>query len=76
MDYWSEPSPYFNMTAEPGVYGNKTDNNHRFNHDEHINAFNAIYSLLDKNVTNQFMIDLTSISGISENFYDHIHPIK
>lgn len=47
---------------------------HGFDHDEHINAFTDIYSLIDKNIADQYIIDLTSISGISENFYDHIHP--
>lgn len=47
---------------------------HGFNHEEHVKAFNAIYSLIDEKMENKNIIDLTSLSGISENFYDHIHP--
>ena len=49
---------------------------HGFNHDEHIKAFNAIYSLLDNNVAQKYIIDLTSLSGVTENFFDSVHPTK
>ena len=30
MDYWSKASPYSAFTAKPGVYGNKSVNQHGF----------------------------------------------
>jgi hypothetical protein len=49
---------------------------HGFNHEEHVKAFDLIYRLIDKKIDQKYIIDLSSISGITENFYDHIHPTK
>lgn len=49
---------------------------HGFDHEEHVKAFDEIYSLLNKSVDKKHIIDLTSLSGITENFYDSIHPTK
>jgi lysophospholipase L1-like esterase len=49
---------------------------HGFNHNEHVKAFDSIYELIDKNIKKNYIIDLTSLSAITENFYDHIHPTR
>lgn len=46
---------------------------HGFDHDAHVNAFDEIYKIVEKEVSNNKVIDLTSLSGVSENFKDHIH---
>ena len=30
----------------------------------------------EEEIDEEYIVDLTSLSGISENFYDHIHPTK
>jgi len=47
---------------------------HGFDHHAHIQAFGSLYQVLEAENLNQ--IDLTSLSGKSENFYDHIHPTE
>ena len=47
---------------------------HGFNHEAHIKAFKAMYSVVDSLFPENNIIDLTSFSGKSELFYDHIHP--
>jgi hypothetical protein len=49
---------------------------HGFNHEAHIDAFNEIYRIIEKEIDNSHVIDLTSLSGISENFHDHGHPTE
>lgn len=49
---------------------------HGFGHDEHILAFNKIYDMIDSEYEANSVIDVTSLSGQSEYFYDHIHPTE
>lgn len=49
---------------------------HGFNHDAHLDAFKCIYKVIDDEIPSGNIIDVTSLSGISENFYDHIHPTE
>lgn len=49
---------------------------HGFNHNAHVNAFTSIYEVIDQNFNKEYIIDLTSLSGISSNFYDQVHPTK
>jgi lysophospholipase L1-like esterase len=49
---------------------------HGFGHEEHVKAYNAVYSIIDSEFDKNNVIDLTPISGISENFYDAVHPTK
>ena len=49
---------------------------HGFGHEAHIDAFNQIYQIIEEEIERKYIIDLTGLSGISENFHDHIHPTK
>lgn len=51
-------------------------NYHGFNHDAHIDAFNQIYRIIDEEIEGEDIIDVTQLSGVSEYFYDHIHPTE
>ena len=42
----------------------------------HVDAFNQIYQIIEQEIDKKYIIDLTGLSGISDNFYDHIHPTK
>jgi lysophospholipase L1-like esterase len=47
---------------------------HGFDHDAHVDAFARIYRVIDEEIPADHVIDVTSLSGVSENFLDHIHP--
>ena len=47
---------------------------HGFDHDAHVDAFKQIYRIIDEEIEPDFVIDETSLSGVPEYFYDHIHP--
>lgn len=47
---------------------------HGFNHEAHVEAFDSIYKIIDKEIPTENIIDLTSLSSTSNFFEDHIHP--
>ncbi len=47
---------------------------HGFNHDAHVDAFNQINRIIDEEIPADRIIDVTPLSGVPENFHDHIHP--
>jgi len=47
---------------------------HGFDHDAHVRAFAEIYKIIDEEIAVNSVIDMTSLSGRPELFYDHIHP--
>jgi lysophospholipase L1-like esterase len=47
---------------------------HGFDHDAHVDAFRQIYRIIDEEIPRDHVIDVTPLSGIPENFHDHIHP--
>ncbi len=47
---------------------------HEMSHDAHLRAFQAVYRVIDEEVPRDHIIDATPLSGVSENFYDHVHP--
>ena len=49
---------------------------HGFDHDAHLDAFNQIYRVIDEEIDARYIIDVTQLSGISDYFYDHIHPTE
>jgi lysophospholipase L1-like esterase len=49
---------------------------HGFGHMAHVRAYQAIYSVIDKEIPSERIIDLTSVSGRPELFYDHVHPTE
>jgi lysophospholipase L1-like esterase len=51
-------------------------NLHGFDHDAHVDAFNQIYRIIDEEIEVEDIIDVTQLSGVSEYFYDHIHPTE
>ena len=49
---------------------------HGFDHDAHVRAFEKIYEVIDQEVAENNIIDLTHLSGVSSHFYDHIHQTE
>jgi hypothetical protein len=47
---------------------------HGFDHNAHIDAYQKVYDVIDSVFTKDRIIDLTSLSGDSDSFYDHVHP--
>jgi lysophospholipase L1-like esterase len=47
---------------------------HRMDYDAHLRAFQAIYHVIDQEIPRDGIVDVTPLSGVPENFYDHIHP--
>ena len=47
---------------------------HGFDHAAHVDAFQRIYQIIDQEIPRDHVIDVTPLSGIPENFHDHIHP--
>ena len=47
---------------------------HGFNHDAHVAAYAAIYKIIDEEIPADAIIDLTSLSGNPDYFFDHVHP--
>jgi len=50
--------------------------NHGFSYEAHIQAFESIYKIIDDEIPFKNIIDITSISGSTDCFYDHIHPTE
>jgi len=49
---------------------------HGFSHEAHVDAFRQIYRIIEEEIEPEYIIDVTSISGTPEFFYDHIHPTE
>jgi len=47
---------------------------HGLDHDAHVAAFREIYRVIDEEIPHDHIIDVTALSGVPENFHDHIHP--
>lgn len=47
---------------------------HGFDYDAHVAAFEGVYQVIDAEFLADKVIDVTELSGISELFFDHIHP--
>ncbi|MBL4847116.1 MAG: SGNH/GDSL hydrolase family protein [Planctomycetes bacterium] len=47
---------------------------HGFDLDAHVKAFDALNRVLDEEFPKNRVIDARALSGVSENFHDHIHP--
>jgi lysophospholipase L1-like esterase len=47
---------------------------HGFDHDAHVLAFSEIYKVIDEEIPQESVIDLTPLSGNPEYFFDHVHP--
>lgn len=47
---------------------------HGMNHDAHVSAFRAIYRVIDDEIPRDRIVDVTPLSGVPEDFYDHVHP--
>lgn len=50
--------------------------NHGFGHEEHVEAYNRIYTIIDEEIDASHVIDVTEISGNPEMFFDHVHPTE
>ena len=46
---------------------------HGFDHDAHVRAFRAIYAIVDEELPKGRVIDLTHLSGSTDNLLDHVH---
>lgn len=46
---------------------------HGFDHDAHVRAYEAIYSAIDTTLPPDRVIDLTHLSGSTDNLVDHVH---
>jgi lysophospholipase L1-like esterase len=49
---------------------------HGFGHEEHVDAYNRIYAVIDEEIDASHVIDVTGISGNPEMFVDHVHPTE
>ena len=49
---------------------------HGFSHEAHLDAFKQIYHIIDDEIAADYIIDTSQLSGVSEYFYDHIHPTE
>ncbi|MGV3587609.1 MAG: SGNH/GDSL hydrolase family protein [Adhaeribacter sp.] len=47
---------------------------HGFNHEAHLAAYQAIYAIIDSEIPNDHVMNLTTLSGKPALFYDHVHP--
>ena len=47
---------------------------HGFDHDAHVRAFDEVYRVIEEEIPETNILDVTSISGVPEYFFDHIHP--
>lgn len=47
---------------------------HGFSYEAHVEAFRELYRVIDEEIPADHVIDATPLSGVPENFYDHIHP--
>jgi len=49
---------------------------HGFGHEAHVDAFQAIYRVIDEEISPEFILDTSVLSGQPENFYDAVHPTQ
>jgi lysophospholipase L1-like esterase len=49
-------------------------NYHGFDFDAHVEAFQGLYEVIEQEIPADSIIDVTSISGRLDHFYDHVHP--
>ena len=49
---------------------------HGFDHDAHVAAYQAMYDIIDEELPGDRVLDMTSLSGKSEVFADHVHPTE
>ena len=49
---------------------------HGFDHNAHLDAYDQLYNIIDQEFDAENIIDVTPISGVSEYFYDHVHPTE
>jgi len=49
---------------------------HGFGYEEHLDAFEQIYRVIDEEIAKDDIIDLTELSGRPQYFYDHVHPTR
>lgn len=47
---------------------------HGMDLDAHVQAFEGIYRVIDEETPAADVVDVTALSGVPENFYDHVHP--
>jgi lysophospholipase L1-like esterase len=47
---------------------------HGFDHDTHIDMYEGIYRVIDEELPAEHVIDVTSLSGRTDLFVDHVHP--
>lgn len=47
---------------------------HGFDHDTHVEMYQGIYQVIDEELPPERIIDLTSLSGRTDLFVDHVHP--
>ena len=49
---------------------------HGFGHEDHVEAYDRIYAIIDEEIDAAHVIDVTGISGDPEMFVDHVHPTE
>lgn len=49
---------------------------HGFGHEEHVEAYNRIYAIIDEEIDASHVIDVTELSGNPALFGDHVHPTE
>ena len=49
---------------------------HGFGHDDHVEAYDRIYSIIDEEIDVAHVIDVTELSGNPALFVDHVHPTE
>ena len=47
---------------------------HGFDYEAHIRAFDEVYKTIEEEFAQEWIIDLTPLSGKPEYFFDHVHP--
>jgi lysophospholipase L1-like esterase len=49
---------------------------HGFGHEDHVEAYNRIYAIIDEEIDASHVIDVTEMSGNPALFVDHVHPTE
>jgi hypothetical protein len=49
---------------------------HKLTHEAHLKAYSGVYHVIDSLFDPAHIIDLTSLNGVSDYFYDHVHPTE
>jgi lysophospholipase L1-like esterase len=47
---------------------------HGFDHDTHVDMYQEIYQVIEEELSSDHIIDVTSLSGQTALFHDHVHP--